>query len=309
MKAVVTGGAGFIGSTLADRLLADGHDVHIVDDLSTGHAHNLPSRATFHRGSILDAALLAKALQGADVVFHQAALGSVPRSIQDPLASHEANLTGTLRVLEAARRGGVRKVVFAASSSAYGDTATLPKVEDMPPQPLSPYAVTKLAAEHYLAVYHRAYGLATTSLRYFNVYGPRQDPNGAYAAVIPRFILAALRGEPLTIHGDGRQSRDFTFVDDAVHANLLAASSPKADGQVINIGAGAQTDLNTLATLIVEAVGSSSPIVHGPPRAGDVRDSLAGLERARNLLGYAPSIPVREGLARTVAWFEKTAAR
>jgi nucleoside-diphosphate-sugar epimerase len=307
MKAVVTGGAGFIGSNLTERLLADGHEVHVVDDLSTGHARNVPARATMHKGSVLDAAALAKATKGAEVVYHQAALGSVPRSMKDPLASHAANLTGTLQVLEAARAAGVRKVVFAASSSAYGDTPTLPKVETMAPQPLSPYAVTKLASEHYMAVYHRAYGLRTTSLRYFNVYGPRQDPEGAYAAVIPKFILAALKGDPLTIHGDGRQSRDFTFVDDVVQANLAAAASTRADGAVINIGAGAQTDLNALANTIKEMAGSKSAVVHGPPRAGDVRDSLADLGRAMDLLGYAPKVPVREGLRRTVDWFRAQA--
>jgi nucleoside-diphosphate-sugar epimerase len=310
VKAVVTGGAGFIGSHLAERLLADGHEVHVVDDLATGHARNVPAKATMHRGSVLDGPLLAKAFAGAEVVYHEAALGSVPRSMKDPLASHEANLTGTLKVLEAARAAGVRKVVFAASSSAYGDLPTLPKVESMQPQPLSPYAVTKLASEQYMAVYHRAYGLRTTSLRYFNVYGPRQDPNGAYAAVIPRFILAALRGEPLTIHGDGRQSRDFTYVADVVQANLLAAASTKADGQVVNIGAGAQTDLNTLARTILDLTGSSSQAQHGPPRPGDVRDSLASLDRARELLGYEPTIPVTDGLRRTVDWFRaQTAAQ
>ncbi|MHB1261266.1 MAG: SDR family oxidoreductase [Thermoplasmatota archaeon] len=303
MKAVVTGGAGFIGSNLAERLLADGHEVHVVDDLATGHARNVPRAATFHRASILDEAALTKAFAGAEVVWHQGALGSVPRSMKDPLASHEANLTGTLRVLDAARKADVRKVVYAASSSAYGDTPTLPKVESMPTRPLSPYAVTKLAGEQYAQVYFRAYGLRTTSLRYFNVYGPRQDPNGPYAAVIPKFILAAMRGDPLTIHGDGRQSRDFTFVADVVQANLLASQSGKGDGEVVNIGAGATTELNVLAGTILELVGSKSKIVHGPDRPGDIRDSLAGLDRARELLGYRPTTTVREGLAKTVAWF------
>ncbi|HUR63216.1 MAG TPA: SDR family oxidoreductase [Candidatus Thermoplasmatota archaeon] len=308
MKALVTGGAGFIGSNLAERLLADGHQVHVLDDLSTGHRRNVPAKATFHHGSILDDALLRRAMAGAEVVFHQAALGSVPRSIAEPVTSHEVNLTGTVRVLEAARALEVRKVVFAASSSAYGDTPTLPKHEAMLPAPLSPYAVTKLAAEHYLAAYHKVYGLPTTSLRYFNVYGPRQDPNGAYAAVIPKFILSALRGEPLAIHGDGTQSRDFTYVADVVNANLLAAQSAKADGQVCNIGAAGRTDLNGLARDIVALAGSRSPIEHGPPRPGDVHDSQASLERARDLLGYRPAVALPEGLRRTVAWFRENAA-
>jgi nucleoside-diphosphate-sugar epimerase len=307
VKAVVTGGAGFIGSNLAERLLADGHEVHVVDDLSTGHRGNVPAKAAFHHASILDDTALRRAFEGADVVWHQGAIGSVPRSMADPLGSHEPNLTGTLKVLEAARHAGVRKVVYAASSSAYGDTPTLPKAESMPAQPLSPYAVTKLASELYCQVYHRAYGLATTCLRYFNVYGPRQDPNGPYAAVVPKFILAALQGDPLTIHGDGRQSRDFTFVGDVVEANLLAARAGTADGEVVNIGAGGQTSLDELARLIVELAGSRSPVVHGPPRPGDIRDSLASLDRARELLGYRPRTSVREGLAATVAWFKAQA--
>lgn len=304
----MTGGAGFIGSNLAERLLAEGHEVHVVDDLSTGHRRNVPAKATFHHVSILDDAGLRRALAGAEVVWHEAALGSVPRSMADPLGSHGPNLTGTLKVLEAARHAGVRKVVYAASSSAYGDTPTLPKVESMPPQPLSPYAVTKLAGELYCQVYTRAYGLPTTSLRYFNVYGPRQDPEGPYAAVVPRFILAALRGEPLTVNGDGRQSRDFTFVGDVVEANLLAAQRGKGDGAVVNIGAGGQTELNELARLVVELAGSRSPIVHAPPRPGDIRDSLAGLAQARDLLGWRPRTPVREGLATTVEWFRERPA-
>jgi nucleoside-diphosphate-sugar epimerase len=308
MKALVTGGAGFIGSNLAERLLADGHEVRVLDDLSTGHRRNVPAKAAFHPGSILDDALLRKAMAGCELVFHQAALGSVPRSVAEPLLSNEVNLTGTLRVLEAARALDVRKVVFAASSSAYGDTPTLPKREDMLPAPLSPYAASKLAAEHYCAAYHAVYGLRTTSLRYFNVYGPRQDPEGAYAAVIPKFVLAALKGEPLTIHGDGTQSRDFTYVADVVQANMLAAQAGKADGQVVNIGAAGRIDLNELAREVVALAGSRSPILHGPPRAGDVHDSQASLDRARDLLGYRPAVALPEGLRRTVAWFRENAA-
>lgn len=308
MKAVVTGGAGFVGSNLAHRLVDDGHEVVIVDDLATGHRHNLPKGARFLEGSILDADLLRRAFSGADVVFHEAALGSVPRSLANPLASHHANATGTLSVLEGARQAGVGKVVYASSSSAYGDTPTLPKVEDMPARPLSPYAVTKLAAEQYCVVYNSAFGLRTTSLRYFNVFGPRQDPDSPYAAVIPRFIRAALRGDPLTIHGDGTQSRDFTYVDNVIEANLLAAASTKADGRVVNAGAGARTDLNTLARHIIELAGSTSSVQHGPIRAGDVRDSLASLALAHELTGYEPKVALRDGLRQTVAWYRARGA-
>lgn len=309
MKAVVTGGAGFIGSHLAERLLQDGHEVHVLDDLSLGRRANVPAQAVFHHGSVLDARRVGEALAGADAVFHEAALPSVPRSLEAPLASHEANATGTLQILEAARRLDVAKVVYAASSSAYGNTATLPKVEAMPAAPRSPYAAAKLAGEMYCAAYAAAYGVRTVCLRYFNVYGPRQDPEGAYAAVIPRFILAALQGRPLPIHGDGAQTRDFTYVADAVEANLLAWRAPAGDGQPINVGAGERTDLNTLAAHILRLTGSASPVVHGPARPGDVRDSLAGLDRARGLLGYRPRVRLSEGIAETVAWFRGLANR
>ncbi len=308
MKAVVTGGAGFIGSHIAERLLQDGHEVHVVDDLSTGKKANLPAGAAFHQGSILDDGLLGAAFAGAEVVFHQAALASVPRSIEDPVATHEANATGTLRVLEAARRSGVRTVVYAASSSAYGDTPTLPKVETMLPDPRSPYAVSKLAGEMYCSAYFHVHGLRTTSLRYFNVYGPRQDPNGAYAAVVPKFILAALRGDPLTIHGDGEQTRDFTYIEDVVEANLFAARSTRADGKVVNVGTGSRISVNDLAREIVRLTGGRSRVVHGPPRPGDVHDSLAGLERGRDALGYRPAVSFQQGLAKTVAWFGRNPA-
>lgn len=305
MKAVVTGGAGFIGCNLAQRLLTQGHEVHIVDDLATGNRANLPPGATFHHGSILDAAVLDQAFKGADVVFHEAALPRVSRSIENPMRSNEVNVTGTLEVLQAARRHAVGKLVYASSSSAYGDTPTLPKVESMPTTPQSPYAVSKLTAEMYCRVFHRVYGLRTTALRYFNVYGPQQDPNGAYAAVIPKFILLAQKGEAIPIHGDGTQTRDFTYVADIVEANLLAAKSTKADGQAMNIGAGGRTSLNELARLVLKATGSASKIVHEPPRLGDVHDSLAGLELARELIGYQPRTPIADGVPMTVRWFKK----
>lgn len=302
MKSIVTGGAGFIGSHLAEALLQRGDEVHVIDDLSLGYEKNLPPGVTFHHGSILDRTLLADVLKDATFVFHQAALGSVPRSIQDPLRSNEVNVTGTLQVLDAARLARVEKVVFAASSSAYGDTPTLPKHEEMPNNPKSPYAVTKITGELYCRVFHEVYGLRTTALRYFNVYGPKQDPNGSYAAVIPRFVTAALDSRPLTIHGDGLQSRDFTFVADAVQANLLAAASTKADGNVVNVGAGAQTTVLELAQTIRDLAASDAPVVHEPRRAGDVAHSLADLRRARELLGYERRVQIPEGLRRTVDW-------
>lgn len=303
MKCVVTGGAGFIGSHLADALLARGDEVHVLDDLSLGKKKNVPSGAIFREGNILDARLLADVLEGASVVFHQAALPSVPRSVEDPLASHDANATGTLRVIDAARRAGVQKVVYAASSSAYGDTPILPKREDMPPAPKSPYAVAKLTGEMYCRVFYEVYGLRTTALRYFNVYGPRQDPQGAYAAVIPRFAMAALEGRPLVVNGDGSNSRDFTFVADAVAANLLAAASTKADGQVVNVGGGTRVTIRELARKVVDLTGSRSEIVHAPPRPGDIEHSLASQEAALALLGYRPTVSLDAGLETTIAWF------
>lgn len=307
MKVVVTGGAGFIGSNLVHELVRD-HEVHVVDDLSTGNLANLPPQATFHRGSILDRALLDSVFRGAAWVFHQAALPSVARSIADPMRTHEANATGTLNVLAAARDAGVEKVVYAASSSAYGDTPTLPKVESMHGVPKSPYAVAKLAGEEYARVFHDVYGLRTTSLRYFNVYGPRQNPAGDYAAVIPRFIQAAMGGRPLVVHGDGEQSRDFTFVQDAVRANVLAAGSRKADGLVVNIGGGRRTTVNELAEKILRLVGSSSRLERVERRPGDVLHSLASLERAKATLGYEPQFSLDEGLKTTVAWFARPGA-
>lgn len=298
-KVVVTGGAGFIGSHLAATLVAQGNEVHVVDDLSSGKRANLPVGVVFHQGSILDDGLLDDAFQGATVVFHQAAIPSVPRSVAAPVPSHEANASGTLAVLEAARRHDVDKVVYAASSSAYGDTVELPKHEGMVPSPRSPYAASKLAGEHYLASYHASYGLHTTSLRYFNVYGPRQDPDGAYAPVIAKFARSALLGEPLTVFGDGQQTRDFTYVDDAVQANLLAATS-KAPGHTINIGSGRRTSLLELASLVGAVLGKPIRVQHLPPRVGDVRDSLASLHRAQALLGYAPGVTIEEGVRRTI---------
>ena len=305
-RALVTGGAGFIGGHLAERLLGAGWSVRVLDDFSTGREENLLAvrdRLEVQCGDVRDADSVAKAMEGVEVVFHQAAVPSVPRSVADPLGTDAVNLGGTLRVLEAARRAGVRRLVYAASSSAYGDSALLPKHEEMAPNPLSPYALQKLAGEVYARLYTRLYGLETVSLRYFNVFGPRQDPRSEYAAVVPRFVCAALDGTPPTIHGDGEQTRDFTFVADAAEANLRAADAPGVAGAVFNVASGTRTSLNSLWDHIREIVGSRMEARHAPVRAGDVRDSLADLTRARDLLGYRPAVALREGLRRTVASF------
>lgn len=299
---LVTGGAGFIGSSIASALVAAGEHVRIVDDFSTGRRENLDGLdVELFEGSITDGELLARAAAGVEVIFHEAALPSVPRSVARPLDSDRVNVHGTLTVLEAARHAGVRRVVYAGSSSAYGDTPTLPKREEMTPKPLSPYAVAKHTGELYLSVYARLHNLETLSFRYFNVFGPRQDPNGAYAAVIPRWIVAALRGVEITIHGDGGQTRDFCFIDNVVHGNLLAASTDRRlAGEVVNISCGERISLIQLADTIGELVGRRLQRSHTPPREGDVRDSLADITRIGELLGYAPRVRWREGLTRTI---------
>ena len=302
-RALVTGGAGFIGSHLVDRLLAEGHEVCVLDDFSSGRETNLEhakSKIELIRGSICDGDSVARAMKGCAVVFHEAAVPSVPRSVAEPLRTNAANLDGTLLVLETARRMGVGRVVFAASSSAYGDTETLPKVESMPATPLSPYALQKYAGEVYCRLYHELYGLETVALRYFNVFGPRQNPESEYAAVIPRFIRACLRGESPRIYGDGEQSRDFTFVSDAVEANLLAARAPRAAGHVINVAGGRRTSLNQLFAAIRLQTGAKVEAIHEKARVGDVRHSFASLDRAQELLGYAPAVELNLGLAKTI---------
>jgi len=304
---VVTGGAGFIGSHIAETLVGQGHAVVVIDDLSTGHEHNLAGfrdRLTFVKGSITDLDLLRRYFAGCDVVFHQAALASVPRSVADPLASNEANVTGTLKVFLAARESGVRRVVYAASSSAYGDSEVLPKREDMPARPLSPYAITKYVNELYGKVFTDLYRLPTIGLRYFNVFGPRQDPESQYAAVIPLFITRYLAGVAPTINGDGGQSRDFTYIDNVVRANLAAAAAgPDADGLVYNVACGTSITIEDLCLRIRDLVGSKLAPVHGPSRAGDVRHSLADIDLARRRLAYDPEVSLAEGLARTVEWY------
>jgi nucleoside-diphosphate-sugar epimerase len=301
--ALVTGGAGFIGSHLVDRLLAAGWRVRVLDDFSTGREANLAhlnGHAEVIRGDLRDRALVEKVVGGVEVVFHQAAVPSVPRSVAEPERTNDVNVTGTLGLLEAARRAGVRRVVFASSSSAYGDTPVLPKVETMPPCPLSPYALQKYAGERYCQLFHRLYGLETVALRYFNVYGPRQNPRSEYAAVIPRFATACLRGQAPTVFGDGEQTRDFTFVADAVAANLLAADAERAPGEVCNVAGGRRVSLNELLRELRALTGATGEARYQPARPGDVRDSLADLSRARELLGYRPEVDLPSGLRRTI---------
>jgi UDP-glucose 4-epimerase len=307
--ALVTGGAGFIGSHLVDALVAAGWRTRVLDDFSSGREENLVASGAaveLVRGSLCDSEILAHALRGVEVVFHQGAVPSVPRSIAEPLLTHEVNASGTLRVLEAARHAGVRRVVYAASSSAYGDAAVLPKVETLPADPRSPYALQKWAGETYCRLYTELYGLETVALRYFNVFGPRQNPESEYAAVVPRFVVACLRGEPPVVYGDGEQTRDFTFVEDAVRANLLAADAAGATGQVVNVAGGRRVSLNQLLGEIGDVCGVSLRARHEPPRAGDVRDSLADLGRAGRLLGYEPRTTLREGLIRTIESLRKS---
>jgi nucleoside-diphosphate-sugar epimerase len=305
---LVTGGAGFIGSSIAEALLAKGERVRILDDFSSGRRENLESlKGTVEivEGSISDPQAVGRVMKGVEIVFHQAAIPSVARSVEDPGPSMHVNVTGTTNVLGAARRERVRRVVFAASSSAYGDTPTLPKIETMEAQPLSPYAISKLTGEQLMSVFAQLYGLETISLRYFNVFGPRQDPNSQYAAVIPNFIKAALRRERPQVYGDGEQTRDFCFIENTVDANLLAAgSAKKLTGQVVNIACGERISLNRLLSEIGKIAGYELKADYHPTRAGDVRDSLASIEAARTLLGYEPKVLVAEGLARTFAAFK-----
>ncbi|HEY3821519.1 MAG TPA: SDR family oxidoreductase [Polyangiaceae bacterium] len=304
---LVTGGAGFVGSSIAEALLAAGDTVRILDDFSSGRRQNLESLrgpCELIEGTIVDPETVTRAVRGVEVVFHEAAIPSVPRSVERPQATMLAGVQGTTVVLDAARQAGVKRVVFAASSAAYGETPTLPKVETMSPQPLSPYAVSKLTCEHLMRVFANLYGLETVSLRYFNVFGPRQDPKSEYAAVVPRFVTAALRDERPVIYGDGEQTRDFCFIENAVRANLLAATtSSKLRGQVTNVACGERTSLNQLLGYLRELTGSTLEADHRPPRRGDVRDSLADVTAARELFGYEPRVDVREGLRRTLEAF------
>jgi nucleoside-diphosphate-sugar epimerase len=305
---LVTGGAGFIGSNLVAALTAAGEKVRVLDNLCTGrweHLAGIPHQSLIERieGDIRDAAAVAKAAAGVEIIFHEAALGSVPRSVDTPIESDAVNTGGTVTVLDVARHQGVRRVLFAASSAAYGETPALPKQEDMTPMPLSPYAVTKLACEQYLKVFADIYKVETLNLRYFNVFGPNQTPDGAYAAAIPRFIDAALAGRAIQIYGDGEQTRDFCYIDNTVRANLLAAASPKKlAGEIVNVAGGRRIGLNELCREIARIMGHEVKIDHVAPRLGDVRHSLADISRARDLLGYQPKVTWEEGLGPTLGY-------
>ena len=308
MRYLITGGAGFIGSHLVEHLVAAGDDVTVLDDLSSGRRANLAAvrgQIRFIRGSVTDLNTCRRAVERVDCVLHHAAVTSVQRSVDEPVVTHQVNATGTLNVLLAARDRGVRRVVYAGSTSAYGNPATLPNSEEHVTRPLSPYAASKLAGEDYCVACQATYGLETVVLRYFNIFGPRQDPNSQYAAVVPRFITTALAGEPPTIFGDGKQTRDFVFIANVVHANLLAARAPAADvsGQVFNIGSGKGVSVNQLWEHIRRLAGVPLAPVHTQGRAGEVRDSVAELARAGRLLGYAPIVDFEEGLRQTIAFY------
>ena len=310
---LVTGGAGFIGSHIVERLVQEGQHVRVIDNLSTGKWENIEpflEEIEFIEGDIRDLELVRKAMDGVDYVLHQAAVPSVPRSVKDPVTTNSVNVEGTLNILIAARDAGVKRVVYASSSSVYGDTPVLPKHEDMKPQPRSPYAVSKLAGEFYCQVFYHVYGLETVVLRYFNVFGPRQDPESQYAAVVPKFIAALLRNEPPTIFGDGEQSRDFTYVENVVEANLLAtqAKGPDVAGQVFNIACGTRITINKLAQMLAEIIGVDPELKphYAPPRPGDVRHSLADISKAQKLLGYKIKVDFERGLQKTVEWYRVT---
>jgi nucleoside-diphosphate-sugar epimerase len=305
---LITGVAGFIGSSLARAVLAQGDEVRGIDNLSTGNRENIreiEKQIDFVQADVLDFRAVREACVGVDYVLHQAAIPSVPKSVLDPLGSNIANLDGTVHVLIAARDAKVKRVIYAASSSAYGDTPTLPKREDMVPSPISPYAVAKLASEYYMTSFYRCYGLETVSLRYFNIFGPRQDPTSPYSGVLAKFITQMLAGEQPTILGDGKQSRDFTYIDNAVHANLLACKAPANEvaGKVFNVATGRRVDLNETFAILKQLTGYKGEVAYGPERAGDVKHSLADMAKAEKHLGYKPQVDFEEGLRRTIAWY------
>jgi nucleoside-diphosphate-sugar epimerase len=307
-KYLVTGGAGFIGSNLVRFILANGHEAVVLDNFATGkrqNMHDFLDKITFIEGDIRDRAAVDKAVAGATAIFHEAALGSVPRSVEDPVTSHDVNINGTLTVLEAARAAGVKRIIFAASSSAYGDNPASPKVETMPPRPVSPYAANKVACECYFRAYAACYGLETLCLRYFNVFGPYQDPFGAYAAVIPAFVSKLLKGQRPMIFGDGEQSRDFCYIDNVCHANWLAANAPAkvCDGTVMNIACHASTSLNQIYRQLQQLMKLDIEPEYGPVRAGDVKDSLADITLAGKIIGYQPKVYFEEGLRKAIHWY------
>ncbi|MBI2503701.1 MAG: SDR family oxidoreductase [Candidatus Latescibacteria bacterium] len=304
---LVTGGAGFIGSHLVEELLQRGEQVRVLDNFSTGKRDNLREvldRIELIEGDLRSYHTVRQAVQGVDYVLHQGALPSVPRSIDDPITTNEVNVGGTLHVLDAARDAGVKRVVYASSSSIYGPDPQLPVRESMAPRPVSPYAVAKLAGEKYCHVFSKVYGLETVALRYFNIFGPRQDPASQYSAFIPKFVVGIMKGRPLTIDGDGTQAKDFTFVSNVVEANLLALEAEGVSGEVFNVGCGRMTSVSEVVGHIRLIVGAEGRITHGPPRPGDVPHSLADISRARAQLGYEPRVDARQGLAQVVAWFQ-----
>jgi nucleoside-diphosphate-sugar epimerase len=308
MNALVTGGAGFIGSNLVTELVRRGHTVRVLDNFSTGRRENLThlgDQVTIVDGDMRSFHVVRRAVDGIDVMFHEAALPSVPRSVQDPITSNDVNVNGTVTLLHAAVEAHVGRVVYASSSSVYGDSEELPKHEGMTPNPLSPYAVSKLAAEQYCRVFARIYGLHTVALRYFNVFGPRQDPRSQYAAVVPKFITSMLRDEAPVIFGDGEQSRDFTFVDNVVQANLLAATAPCDKGVVMNAACHGRTTLNELVEKLNRLLGKNIAPVYQPARPGDIKHSFAAVEHARRAIGYEPRVSFDDGLEQTVAWYRQ----
>jgi nucleoside-diphosphate-sugar epimerase len=310
---LITGIAGFIGSSLAHKLVELGEQVHGIDNFVTGRRENIADieqRLDFQEADLLDLGAMRRACEGVDYVLHQAAIPSVPKSVQDPAGNNRANVDGTVNLLIAARDAKVKRVVYAGSSSAYGDTPTLPKREDMSPNPISPYAVAKLASEYYMISFYRCYGLETICLRYFNIFGPRQDPTSPYSGVLAKFITQMLAGEPPTIFGDGSQSRDFTFVQDAVQANLLACRAPaEALGRVFNVATGRRFDLNQTFQILKKLTGYRGDVKHGAERAGDVKHSLADISLTEKYLGYKPGVDFEAGLERTVAWYRESVVR
>jgi UDP-glucose 4-epimerase len=303
---LITGGAGFIGSNIAEHLVSAGKSVRIFDDFSSGKRENVPAGVGLVEGTLCDLPAVQRATKDVRYVLHLGAIPSVPRSVEEPAATNAANITGTLNVLLAARDAGVKRVVFSSSSSVYGDTPTLPKHEDMPPSPLSPYAVHKITGEYYCRIFRKLYGLETVSLRYFNVFGPRQNPASQYAAVIPRFITAILKDKPPTIYGDGRQTRDFSHVQNVIDANLAACEAGKeAAGEAFNIACGGRISLLELVDTINVICGKRVKPVHEPARAGDVRDSQADISKAERLLGWKPQVNFKAGIEKAVAWYRQ----
>ena len=312
MRYLVTGGAGFIGSNTVDELVRRGHSVVVLDDLSSGKEDNLAevrNKITFIKGSITDIEVVRKAMHEAEYVLHLGARTSVPRSVKDPIETNKINIDGTLNVLVAAKELKVKRVVFAASSSAYGETPTLPKVETMQPQPISPYGVTKFVGELYGQTFGRCYGLENVALRYFNIFGPRQDPSSPYSGVLAKFCTAFLEDTPPVVFGDGEQTRDFTYVESAVQANLLACEAPNVSGKVFNVGVGGRVSLNEVLRELGKITGKTLETKYEPPREGDIRDSQANISQAREFLGYSPQVSFEEGLARTFEWYRETQAK